>query len=58
MADAGDRMTRIFRYVAWQQFDDYLRLGWLPVADLGSPHNEWSVLCQWLCRCKVPQVIA
>jgi hypothetical protein len=31
---------RTYRYAGWGQLDDYLRLGWLPVADLGPPHAQ------------------
>jgi hypothetical protein len=45
------RRERIFHYATWSQLDDYLRLGWLPVADLGQPHGQWATLCEWLCDC-------
>ncbi len=44
-------MTRTYHFVPWLYLDDWLRLGWLPVADLGPTHGEWSCLCQWLCDC-------
>ena len=44
-------MTRTFRYVTYDRIPDYLALGWLVVADLGHPHSQWSVLCEWLCEC-------
>jgi hypothetical protein len=45
-------MIRTFRYVLWHRLPDYLALGWLPVADLGPTHGEWSTLCEWLCACR------
>ena len=43
--------NRLFHYVPWLRLNDWLQLGWLPVADLGPTHGEWSVLCEWLCNC-------
>lgn len=43
--------TGTFRYVSWDRLDDYLRMGWWPVADLGLTHGQWSVLC-WHCDCR------
>ncbi len=45
-------MIRTFRYVTWPRLPDYLALGWLPVADLGHPLDQYSLLCEWLCSCK------
>ena len=42
----------IFRIVTHERVLDYLMCGWhIAVADLGLPHNNWSVLMQWLCPC-------
>ncbi len=46
---------RIFRYVLWSKFEDYLLLGWLPAADLGPVHGAYSTLMEWRCNC--PQVV-
>lgn len=46
-------MTRIFRYVTFSRVPDYLALGWVIVAELPHPHNQWSVLCEWLCQCSM-----
>jgi hypothetical protein len=42
---------KTYRYVRWNRLADYLHLGWLPVADLGAYHGQWSVLCEWKCNC-------
>jgi hypothetical protein len=47
----------IFRFVTWDRLADYERLGWLPVADLGHYHGQWSVLCEWLCDCRCVEPI-
>lgn len=44
-----------FRYVSWARLDEFHRLGWMAVADLGMTHGSWSVLC-WRCDC--PEVPA
>lgn len=44
-------MNKTFRYVAHGRAVDMARLGWLPVADLGPVHGEWSILMEWLCNC-------
>jgi hypothetical protein len=44
---------RIFRYVPWSRFEDYLKLGWLPAADLGAVHGSYATLMEWRCRCKL-----
>lgn len=49
---AHPERLRTFRYVSWNDLEDYLRLGWLPAADLGPTHGEWSTLCEWLCQCE------
>jgi hypothetical protein len=40
-------------YAKLDRIDDYLRLGWCVVADLGPTHGRWSALCFWPCGCKV-----
>jgi hypothetical protein len=45
-------MIRIFRYVTWEQLDDYLRLGWCPAYDLGPVHRRYSIACEWVCACR------
>ena len=47
-------MEKVFKYVSWSDLDDFLRCGWLPIADLGMPHGQWSFLCEWRCRCAMP----
>lgn len=42
---------KTFRFIPLHLAEDYLKLGWLVVADLGHPHNQWSVLGEWLCGC-------
>lgn len=46
-------MIRTFRYVTYNRLADYLALGWMIVADLGPYHNQWALLCEWLCQCRV-----
>lgn len=41
-----------FRYVLHERVRDFIMLGWLECADLGPPHNEYSVLMCWPCQCK------
>jgi hypothetical protein len=48
-------MIRTYRYVIWPRLPDYLALGWLPVADLGGYHGQWSYLCEWLCSCPMKE---
>lgn len=43
--------TGLFRYVPWHHVDEYHRLGWMVVADLGPVHGHWSVL-MWRCDCE------
>jgi hypothetical protein len=31
---------------------DWLKVGWMVVADLGEPHGQWSVLMAWRCCCR------
>jgi hypothetical protein len=38
--------------VPWHRLTDYLRLGWLPVADLGAYHGQNGVFCEWKCNCR------
>jgi hypothetical protein len=46
-------MTGQFRYVRWSALEQHLRKGWMVVADLGPPHDTYSVLC-WRCDCESP----
>jgi hypothetical protein len=41
-----------YRYARISQAEDWLRLGWVVVADLGPAHGQWSVLAYWPCDCK------
>lgn len=44
----------VYRFVVHEHVLDYLNCGWhIAVADLGPPHNNWSVLMQWLCPCEM-----
>ena len=42
--------TGTYRYVRWDRIDEFHRLGWMVVADLGPTHGHWSVL-MWRCDC-------
>lgn len=42
--------TGLFRYVRHSDMHAHLVAGWMPVADLGDHHGQWSVLC-WHCDC-------
>lgn len=42
--------TGLFRYVRIKDVDTFCRYGWMVVADLGVPHNQWSLL-MWHCDC-------
>ena len=39
-------------YARFERLQDYLALGWMPVAELGPVHGFWSVLAVWLCECR------
>lgn len=41
----------MFRYVRLQDVDTFCSYGWMAVADLGIPHNAWSIL-MWHCECE------
>jgi hypothetical protein len=43
-----------YHYVRWPEVEAWLRLGWMPAADLGPTHGEWSTLLYWACDCPVP----
>lgn len=45
--------TGLFRYVAWHRIDEFHRLGWMVVTDLGLTHGQWSVL-MWRCGEECP----
>lgn len=48
-------MIRLFRYVAHERVPDFLRCGWIARDSLlGTHHGDYSVLCEWLCKCPVP----
>lgn len=40
-------MISYFRYIPYHSLLASLAEGWKPVADLGSVHGQWSVLCRW-----------
>jgi hypothetical protein len=42
--------TEVWRYVSWEDLEDYLRLGWLPTA-LPEPHGHYRCGCVWRCPC-------
>lgn len=44
-------MTSIYRYVSWEQVDEFLRRGYFFAADLGLPHSQYAVLMEWRCCC-------
>jgi hypothetical protein len=51
------RPATTFRYIRLPLADAAVRLGWLPHPGLiGTHHGHWSVLMEWLCECKAPDV--
>ena len=42
--------TGLFRYVLHSKVDQFLRCGWMVIADLGETHGVYSVL-MWRCDC-------
>jgi hypothetical protein len=46
----SDVRTGLFRYLPYARLDAFLSRGWMPVADLGQTHGQWSVL-GWRCDC-------
>ena len=42
--------TEVWRYVTWEDLEDYLRLGWLPTP-LPEPHGHYRCGCVWRCSC-------
>jgi hypothetical protein len=42
--------TGLFRFVPYSRIAEFMSRGWMPVADLGRTHGQWSVLC-WHCEC-------
>jgi hypothetical protein len=44
----GMTRTGTFRYVLHRKVEEYLKLGWMFVADLGPHHGAYSVL-MWRC---------
>lgn len=46
--------VRHYHYIRRARMEDWLRLGWMIVAELGPVHGEWSVLGWWPCTtCKI-----
>jgi len=44
---------KTFRYVPHFRVGDFLKAGWHATgSDLGH-HNEYSILMEWLCDCKI-----
>lgn len=42
----------IFRFVRYHDVADYERLGWVhDPRPLPAGHDDWSVVCWWLCDC-------
>jgi len=39
-------------YARIARVEDYLRMGWMIVGELGPTHGVWSVLAIWLCECR------
>lgn len=44
--------TEFCAFVHHPYVPDWLRLGWMVVADLGPTHGEWSLLMAWICECR------
>jgi hypothetical protein len=47
----------VVRYVNHDRVEDYLRLGWMHVADLLLPHSIWAVLMGWPCQCRLVEPV-
>jgi hypothetical protein len=47
------RLFPIVKYVRHEHIEDYMRVGWVTVADLGEIHGRWAVLMGWHCDCPV-----
>ena len=46
------------RYARRHEVQDYLRMGWNPSPALvGTRHEQYAVLVNWVCRCPVPDLI-
>lgn len=41
-----------FRYVPHELVVEYFKLGWMHVADLGTPHGNYCALLEWPCQCE------
>jgi hypothetical protein len=43
------------KFVPHGAVEDHLRLGWQPCGIdgglVGTPHGEWSIMMEWICRC-------
>lgn len=47
---------RWFRYVRLDEISDWILCGWLPTTALVQTHHgQYSVLCEWLCACRMVQ---
>jgi hypothetical protein len=49
--------TGLFRYARHADIEHLLGMGWMPVADLGSTHGQWSHLL-WACDCPTFRLLA
>ena len=47
---------RYLRFLRHSELDDWLALGWLVVDTLPGPHYHWSVLAEWRCECRMPEL--
>lgn len=45
--DKQDKNERVFLYVPHAWVDKAIEAGWESPADLGPPHNHYSVLMEW-----------
>lgn len=43
--------TKFCAFVGHQNIPQWLKLGWMVIADLGPTHGEYSVLMAWICKC-------
>ena len=47
---------RYLRFLRLSELDDWLNLGWLVIDSLPGPHCHWSVLGEWRCDCRMPEL--
>jgi hypothetical protein len=47
--------TGLFKYVRYKDIEWHHKRGWMIVANLGTPHNEFSVL-MWRCYCALTEL--